>query len=158
MIVVTGDLWSEIKTADVVLVTTNAIINKQGRLVMGRGAALEAATRYPALSFELAEKIKLYGNKPYGVIVLRPYAHGANLGIFQVKYHFKDNADLFLITNSAKKLGIIAEAFPDMRFAMNYPGIGYGRLKVSDVEPILTSHLPDNVFVYKKEEECPLEN
>jgi hypothetical protein len=32
---------------------------------------------------------------------------------------------------------------------MNFPGIGYGRLKEEDVLPIIDEILPDNVVVYK---------
>ena len=47
MKLIVSDMWQELGLADVVLITTNQIINARGALVMGRGAALEAATRYP---------------------------------------------------------------------------------------------------------------
>ena len=146
-----GDMWSEVGNADVILVTTNSIINKQGRLVMGRGAALEAATRYPLLPTELATRIKPWGTSPYGIIILKPYANGACLGAFQVKRHWQQPADPLLISRSAALLRIIANAYPDLRYVVNYPGIGNGRLDEQTVEAILkSSNLPDNVTVYKK--------
>lgn len=151
MRVVIGDMWSEVGKADVVLVTTNSIVNKQGRLVMGRGAALEAATRYPLLPTELADRIKPWGTSPYGIIILKPYANGVRLGAFQVKRHWQQPADPLLISRSAALLRIIAKAHPDSQYVVNYPGIGNGRLDEQSVELILkSSNLPDNVTIYKK--------
>lgn len=144
-------MWNEEGKADVILVTTNLIINKQGRLVMGRGAALQAATRYPLLPTELADRIRPWGSKDYGIIILKPYANGVRLGAFQVKHHWQDAADPLLIGRSAAILRVIANSMPDSRFVVNYPGIGNGRLAEEQVELILrSSNLPDNVIVYKK--------
>lgn len=40
------DLWKPVENA-VYIVTTNSTIRKDGALVMGRGAALEATQSYP---------------------------------------------------------------------------------------------------------------
>lgn len=150
MRIVTGNIWDEEGVADVILITTNAIINARGQLVMGRGAALEAAQRYPSLPFDLAEKIKAFKpNKPYGVLILPQYANGVQLGAFQVKHHWRDSASLELIKLSTRLLVTVAEICPDMKFALNYPGIGNGRLVEAQVFPII-SVLPNNVTIYKK--------
>lgn len=144
-----GNMWAEEHVADVIFITTNAIINAQGKLVMGRGAALEAATRYPTLSFDLAERIRPFGKEPYHLLILPQLANGVQLGAFQVKRHWKDEASLLLIAESAMRLAALAKTCPDMRFVVNYPGIGNGRLSEGEVEPIIST-LPDNVIIYKK--------
>ena len=143
-------MWQEQGLADVILITTNQIINSKGALVMGRGAALEAARRYPALPYDLAKRIQPYGNKPYGVTILAPYSHSKQLqfGAFQVKHHWKDKASLELIEFSTRLLEAIARICSHTRFMINYPGIGNGGLTESQVAPIIKS-LPDNVYVYK---------
>jgi hypothetical protein len=142
-------LWQEEGRADLILVTTNSIINSQNKLVMGRGAALEAASRYPTLAFDLAERIRPFGKWAYGVIIVPRFANGVQLGAFQVKFNWKDKADLGLIRISATRLSAIAEALPDWRIAMNFPGIGNGQLTEKEVQPYIET-LPSNVFVYKK--------
>lgn len=154
MQIVIGDLWSELGRANVILVTTNAEVNKDHKLVMGRGAALEASQRFPTLVRKLGERLierQLVGAK-YGIQFIEPSATiypGLMLGAFQVKYHWREKADLTLISYSARYLAGIAKAMAFSRFAMNFPGIGNGRLEESLVRPLLDV-LPDNVFVYKK--------
>lgn len=154
-----GDIWGEIGKASAILVTANSYINNAGRLVMGRGAAREAAIRWPSLPRQLADWIVKFGPGhlgEYGVIfVLDIVAFSGlvtfdpmDIGVFQVKRHFKDNADPELIRRSVDKLNEDAERYD--RIALNFPGIGNGRLREEDVKPLLES-LPDNVVIYKKE-------
>lgn len=153
MKVVVGNLWDQEHIADVILVTTNCIVNSAGKLVMGRGAALEAATRYPRLPMDFGDIIreKKYGTThPYGILILPKYANEVQLGAFQVKHHWQERAMTVLIKLSAYRLNIIANACPHMTFAINYPGIGNGQLSERDVAPLISS-LPDNVTFYKKE-------
>jgi hypothetical protein len=144
--IIEGDLWSEEGRADIILVTTNAMSNAKGALVMGRGAALQAANRYPALPFDLSRRIA--GRTAYGVVVVPPYGNDIQLGAFQVKYHWRETASRELVNLASTMLRHIALAFPDSRFALNYPGIGNGKLTESEVLPII-KRLPDNVYIYK---------
>lgn len=131
-----------------ILITTNSFIKKDGTLVMGRGAALEYKNKFSSFNVD-----KMWGDMikeacghlgMYGVIVEGRY------GIFQVKRHFKDKADLDLIRYSIAWLLIRAIEKPQEEFHVNYPGIGFGRLRKEDVAPLLQV-LPDNVFIWKKE-------
>lgn len=142
-----GDLWVELGKS-VVLVTTNSTIKTNGALVMGRGAALEAKNQFPAIDIHLGELVA--GRNKYGVVILQPYANGMQLGAFQSKYSYAQNSHAGLIAYSANMLWVLAMAMPWQRFAMNYPGIGNGRLHKSSVEKIIRI-LPDNVFVYTKD-------
>lgn len=144
-----GNLWDT--TDPVILVTANSYITKDGRLVMGRGAALELKNLIPGFDFRAGER--LLGScghlGKYGVEFFSyNYADGlALLGIFQVKYNFKDRADLDLIKYSTDKLLSKWVELVDKGYdaiSMNFPGIGYGGLNFEDVLPIV-SVLPDNV-------------
>ncbi len=148
MILKTGDMWKE-SEADAILFTANSTIRADGALVMGRGAALECQSLYAGCNKQFGQIIK--GRRLYGVVLgpndLKP---GYFLGAFQVKYHFKDNADIGLISYSTGKLFELAKyVIPDLLWAVNFPGIGWGRLKREDVLPII-SILPDNVEVWEK--------
>lgn len=166
MIPIIGDLWSEIGTADLILVTTNSTVTKSHKLVMGRGAAKEALEQpFFIDTFSSAPEIKVdewagrfieeNALTKYGVIVT-PYKRvylseviNTKLGLFQVKYHWREPADVNLIWFSTVELIKIAGGYN--RIAMNYPGIGNGRLNEAVVAPMI-QRLPDNVFIYKKAE------
>lgn len=137
---VKGDMFSVFGISDWFLITTNAIIKKNGALVMGAGIARTCRDKWPGLDVKLGSAIRKNGPE-YGVIL------GRKLGIFQVKTHFKDEADLELIAMSARKLAVIAAARPDKRFDLNFPGIGNGKRSYDEVRPLLDV-LPDNVHVW----------
>ncbi len=108
MILRTGNMWEE-SNADIKLFTANSFVTRQKKLVMGRGAALEALKRWPGCDvFFGAEILKECGHLgEYGVILGATNLTsllGISLGAFQVKYHFKDDADLALIERSTQKL------------------------------------------------------
>lgn len=169
MILRTGDMWTD-SHADVILVTGNATVNAAGRLVMGRGAAAEAAVRFPgcakvfggellkirqqppsaSLNFKLspADLVEM-GSRPYGVLI-HPTQFDPMLGVFQVKNDWAKPAVPKLIYISVDQLSDLAETeWVGMRIALNFPGIGNGRLRREVVLPLIQG-LPDNVSVWEK--------
>ena len=147
-----GELFDS--TDDVLLVTANSYITKDGRLVMGRGAALEMKTKFPGFDSKAGKRIlESCGHLgKYGVeLFTYNYKYELTLlGIFQVKYNFKDKADLELIKYSTDKLISIIPELEDLgyeKISMNFPAIKNGRLNFEDVLPIV-SILPDNVTLY----------
>lgn len=127
-----------------ILFTGNSYIRKDGALVMGRGAALQVRYMYPDVQYDLGRKIKHLDY--YGILwTSHPTV---DIGVFQVKYSYRDSADIDLIGRSSYKLEKLAKAYPEITFSMNYPGTGNGRLNIKDVEKILCQ-LPDNIEIYK---------
>lgn len=121
---------------------------------MGRGLAKEAKERFPELPVWAAQEIMRecgteHWNQPqklrYGLLV------GPNklLGLFQVKYHFWEAASTELIRWSCLHLLGWCENNPNIPVNLNYPGIGNGHLKESDVYPYI-KELPDRVTVWKR--------
>ncbi len=145
----TGDMFSD-SNANVLLVTTNEYIRNDGCLVMGRGAAYQMTQKYKGCAKEFGDMIKDYKvgypNCPYCLLISTRWS-SPQLGIFQVKYHFRDEADLPLINSSAMELTAWASRNSQLTFAVNFPGIGNGRLREKDVLPLLY-RLPDNVEVW----------
>ena len=145
-----GDMFEDRHDKDTwTLFTGNSYVNKNDELVMGRGAALQAKKIWPALP------------KFLGMIIANDCGHLGDyyligdgimrVGVFQVKRHFKSPAALDIINHSARTLVSWATASPQLTFNLNYPGIGYGRLTVGEVEPLL-QYLPDNVHVWRFKE------
>lgn len=157
MNVVKGNLWDS--KDQVILVTTNAFVKKNGELVMGRGAAKEAKEKYPLLPKILGEQIQLHfsESKKYGVLLVDQYRYLGGgvykihdvIGAFQVKYNWWEKADLDLIDYSCKSLVNLLVHFPYKTVSMNFPGIGNGGLNYEAVYDIV-KQLPDTVTLYRK--------
>jgi hypothetical protein len=145
-----GNLFDS--TDKYLFITGNSYVTTKGDLVMGRGAALELATRLPILKSNFGYMIQTGCGHlgRYGLLVCPSYKVGDIgvsrwYGVFQVKRHFKSIAELDLIKYSTELLGRIQEPI-----SINFPGIGYGGLKVEEVFPIIQS-LNDNITVYVKD-------
>ena len=130
------------------LFTGNRIVTRDGRLVMGRGAARELRDNYPGLDKELGKRIKALPS--HSKLAIIRMGGEQLLMWFQVKHHWGDEASPGLIGIAASQLGDIARhpENQDVIFHMNAPGIGNGRLTWDMVEPLLRP-LPDNVLIYK---------
>jgi hypothetical protein len=154
--IVRENLWTLVDLPALYVVTATVTIKANGALVMGRGAALELKERVLGIDLECGDVIRDFAHdhrhKNYGFLLVRPptWENGepqkAGIGIFQVKHHFKDNAEPGLITNSVACLAEYAKKYPQLNVRMNFPGIGAGKLKREDVEPLLET-LPDNVTI-----------
>lgn len=141
MQVVYGDIWEYL--ADVICITTNGVVTKAGRGVMGgQGVALQAKQRYPWIDAHLGRSLKQYGN--HCVMWTGPYG---SICYFPVKHHWRDRADLELIKRSAEELAAIVARHPGAVFVLPRPGCGNGRLTWEEVEPVIRDILPDRVHV-----------
>lgn len=139
----TGDMWSEFDLVDHFIITTNSVIKNNNALVMGAGIAKQVRDKWPGIDVQMGLAIRstCVSGGTYGLIL------GNCLGMFQVKHHFKAEADLGLIANSAAMLRTEALANPKKLYALNYPGIGNGKRAVTDVAPLLAD-LPSNVHIW----------
>lgn len=145
------DIWDYKEEIDrdamMLCVTTNGDVNKLGLAVMGRGVALQSSKKYPGLSRLLGDKIRIWGNAPYGGLISRT----PMLYSFPVKYHWKEAASLELIKWSTQALNkFIRHTGRGRTVLLPRPGCGNGKLDWEDVEPIVRM-LPDNVWVCTNE-------
>lgn len=133
---VTGtDLWRY--PADVIIITTNGTVKKDGCAVMGRGIARQAADRFPTLPRMLGQEIARRGNR------VHTFPH-FNLITFPVKWNWADPANLDLIRTSVRQLRPLLRA--DRTYAMVRPGCGNGRLMWARVRPLMVT-LPSNLTI-----------
>lgn len=133
----TGNMWSAFDDADLFLITTNATLRLDGELVMGRGIAYEAKARYPQLPVRAGRYLKRHklDDNFYGILV--DVLQDNPIGLFQVKYHFKDKASLILIKESFQMLN---ELIPEQGYTnvhLNFPGIGHGHLNSLEVLDVI---------------------
>lgn len=144
MILEQGDMWQVFNRTDLFCLTTNSTIKKNGKLVMGKGIALQAKNRLLDIDLYLAQKITHFSR--YGLVVINNFKPQL-VGAFQTKTNWQEDSSLTLIWYSVKKLNEYIVAFNPNRVDMPFPGIGNGKLRENAVYPLLTC-LPDNVHVW----------
>jgi len=142
-----GNMFDSAGDRDAVFATGNSFIRRDGRLVMGAGAALQMAKRWRQAPWLFGQKVKAScGNLGrYGIL-----AHELDsrwIGLFQTKISYSGQSTIDIIRFSTDKLIEWASEHDDIMIHVNYPGIGLGRLSVNDVYPII-EELPDNVVVW----------
>lgn len=154
-----GDMWDRWGAPNSLFcVTTNAYIRRDGALVMGRGIARQLRDIQPEVAWDAAELIREFERRLYGFVTLmvvqpanrvRSEIHQL-VGLFQVKNHFRDPADLKIIEHSVQMLKayLFDHQQELVEVNLNYPGIGYGHRTVEAVEPLLRS-LPPAINVWR---------
>lgn len=143
-----GDMWSIWGKTDLFCITTNSSINSKGELVMGRGIAIEARTRFPQLPKLLANQLLSLRDKRSFYYLLINEIDRQRIGAFQVKHHYNELADTNIIVESVGEL-VKAMAYNNFeRVDLNYPGIGFGGLPEELVYQII-KYLPNYVHIWK---------
>ena len=142
-----GNMWSAYPQADLFLITTNSTLKNNGCLVMGKGIALEAAQRFPALPQKLGIAVAREG-ATYGLLIAKNWPT-AKIGAFQVKTDWRKPALPELIALSTQMLIDWCANHPDAQVHLNFPGIGAGGLYAGLVLTII-QELPDTVTVWRK--------
>lgn len=145
MLLEKGNMWSILDLTDYFIFTGNSYIRTDGALVMGRGMAQKVRDKWPGIDKTIGHEITHLSR--YLIVIENYFPMTTKIGAFQVKYHFKDKAELNLIHQSTTLLAHLANDVPDKRFDMNFPGIGNGRLDYTDVITIIRE-LPDNVHIW----------
>jgi hypothetical protein len=125
-----ADLWSGIKPGNAVAVTTNGVLTKDGRSVMGKGTALQARNRYPGIDQRFGDMITRHGNH---CIALR-MEDTWHLVSFPTKHHWREKSDLDLIERSAVELVILADGINQWKeIYLPRPGTANGGLSWLEV-------------------------
>lgn len=139
-----GNLWDHADAGRWVCITTNGEVTKAGTAVMGRGTALQAKRRWPALPGALGDAIRRTDGRRLHIF------QDWRLVAFPVKRHWADPADLELIKDSAFALAMLVtvgafDIAPPVYLPR--PGCGNGQLAWADVRPVIARILPDEVIV-----------
>lgn len=142
-------MWTVYQTTDLFLIATNSRLRQDSALVMGRGIARQARDRFPRLAKVLGQHIAtLCGDLGTYDLLISPRWPEAKLGAFQVKRHYCHPASLEFIQRSTMALSKWCIDHPEATVALNFPGIGNGRLPRTAVTPNL-QQLPDTVTVWE---------
>lgn len=160
MIEAFGNIWENTDKYDAIVITTNGFVKNNGKAVMGRGIALQAAELFPEMPGWLGYMIGVGGNNvhmtsfDYGCVT----DNGNDVCeqvvfTFPVKTHWRLAAELSLIRRSAIQLACMVDEFGYMKkVLMPRPGCGNGKLSWEDVKPIIEPCLDDRFTVMERYE------
>lgn len=150
---VVGDLWSYVQT-HAIAVPTNIGWTKDGRNVMGRGVAKQAAERYPGLASWYGAYCRERSVEA-GVVSWSPVSDVAEIVLFPTKplaadpaLSWRGSASLWLVEHSAWQLyRLCASGGIHRSVALPLVGCGNGNLAEEDVLPLLRKILDDDRFL-----------
>lgn len=136
------DIWKFHKAGEWIVITTNGFVKKNGELVMGRGTAKQAMTRYPGIAYALGQKRLTEGNICF-------VNQSLKIITFPVKKAWMDKADVTLIRDSFVQLIKLLDKLKIQKIYVPKPGCGNGGLNWKiDVEPIVIAHADDNRITF----------
>lgn len=135
------------------VVTTNGIVKKDRRLVMGAGIAKYCRDNYEGIDKYLGTIVTSYGNHVYAAGThYDKNRHTAIQNVtvisFPTKHHFKDPSNIGLIRRSCQELKQIADNLGLQKIYLPAPGCGLGGLDYkTEVRPVLQEELKDDRFI-----------
>lgn len=130
----------------VIVIPTNGIVKTDGRLVMGKGIALEAKNKYKNLDLYLGYQVNRHYNRCFVY-----YTIDNIIVSFPTKYHYKEKSCITLVERSTKELVEIANWFKLETIYLPKVGCGLGNLDWNKVKPLLERYLDDRFIVVSKE-------
>jgi hypothetical protein len=140
-----GDIWEYADQGDVVIITTNGSLTRDGRAIFGRGVARQAALRFPGLADKLGRLLEDQGS------------HVFDLGNCVVTFPVEESPwslpELRIIARSAQELRALVDGSGWRRIVVPRPGCGGGGLAWKDVQPVLAPWLDDRFIVISQQQE-----
>jgi len=136
-----GDIWQHADRGDIIVITTNGSLTRDGRAVFGRGVARQAALRFPGLDGKLGRLLAEEGSHVFDL--------GCGIVSFPVEETAWSQPDLRIIARSAEELRLLADRSGWRRIVVPRPGCGGGGLAWKDVGPLLAPWLDERFVVIK---------
>lgn len=138
-----GDIWHYLGRVSAICVTTNGVIKRDGRLVMGAGIAKQARDRFPDIDLTAGQKVKTFGNVP----AILHQEGATSIVSLPTKNHFQHKSDMSLIVRSCILLQKMADEQGWRYIALTPPGCGHGGLRWLDVKSEIQNILDDRFYV-----------
>lgn len=157
MPVVETALWKHPGNPGMIVVTSSASLDEEGRLYMRYGEGLEATRRIPEIEVQAGRKVKTrLKNGIYGFLPVRPSrpkAQVVGFGLFQTRHDWDEPDDPELIRRSMDRLRHYLGRHSGLKIRMDFPGLNSG-LEAEDVA-LLLEPIPDAVTLCHQGEVAP---
>lgn len=138
------DIWSYQGQA-IIAITTNGSLTRDGRAIMGKGVAKQAAERFPELRSQLGRLLQVRGNHVHEILL--------GLVSFPVEETPFSLPELSLIRRSAEELRQLADQCGWTAVVVPRPGCGGGGMRWQEVKPILKEFFDDRFIVVSAPEQ-----
>ena len=134
----------------VVCITTNGFVKKNGEAVMGAGIAKQFKEEFPQFPLELGGRLHEFGNQPFVFAGLWPEPYDkVSVVTLPVKHHWREQADPELVVRSIRQLEFLTTAHGWSSVWLPRPGCGNGRLDwESNVKPLISPYLDKRFTVF----------
>ena len=145
---ITGDIFSEtiINFSDAICITTNGVIKKDGRNVMGAGVALIAKNKFKDIDLKLGNLIKDNGHIVQ-IILNEPKP----LISFPTKNNYWEKSSVQLIEKSLIELVNLTDIMKWNKVILPKPGCNNGGLSwLRIIKPLLEQILNNRFWVIDK--------
>ena len=144
MLETVGDIWEYAAQGDIIVITTNGSLARDGRGIVGRGVAKQAAVRFPELAEKMGRLITAQGSHVFDV--------GNGIVTFPVEETPWSLPDLRIIARSAQELRQLVDDSGWNRIIVPRPGCGGGGLAWKDAQPLLTPWFDERFVVISQPE------
>ena len=145
---ISGDLFSLtiINFADAICITTNGVVKKTGKAVMGAGCALSAREKFKNIDLQLGTLIKENGHIVQ-IIIYEPKP----IISFPTKMNYWENSRFSLIETSIQQLIILTDQMKWNKVILPRPGCNNGGFNwLSQIKPFIEQKLDDRFWVINK--------
>jgi len=139
-----GDIWAY-AAQGIIVITTNGSLTRDGRAVLGRGVARQAACIFPDLAAKLGSSIATKGN--------HVFYQDCGVVSFPVEETAWSQPDLRIIARSVQELVSLTNAARWQQVVIPRPGCGGGGLAWQDVKPLLEPWLDERFLVISCQQE-----
>lgn len=129
MLETVGEIWEHADRGVIIVITTNGSLTRDGRAVLGRGVARQAAVRFPGIADKLGRLLAEQGSHVFDL--------GGCVVSFPVEETAWSQPDLRIIARSAEELRQLADRSGWQRIIVPRPGCGGGGLAWMEVQPLL---------------------
>jgi hypothetical protein len=146
-----GNPYKTCEERDVICVTTNGEVKKDGLAVMGQGTAKFARDTFQDIDVKLGKLLVEHGNRVFNLGTQIFQGKPIRVVAFPTKHKWRENSDLALIKKSVRELVQLCDKFNLTKIYLPVPGGQNGKLKWSDVKPALTD-LDERFVVYSMDE------
>ncbi len=137
-----------LETADAICFTSNGVIRKDGRLVMGAGVAKAFRDRFSYLDAEAAKCVETNGNCCQLIGDWNTGNRLIPIVAFPTKHHWRNPSDIKLIEKSVNELIVLADTNGWKTIYLPAPGVSNGGLSwENEVKPLLIKKLDDRFII-----------
>lgn len=140
-----GDIWLGLQAPniDAICITTNGIVKRDGKLVMGAGIAGQARDRFLGIDAAAGALVKQNGNCTQILHTVNETA----LVALPTKNHWRDPSPLDLVLRSLQQLVVLTDQNGWNRVLLTRPGCGNGGLNWNTLRPRVEAVLDDRFIV-----------